>query len=258
MRKDLRSHGWIRAQAPPFYRLQVQEAGRACFTAPSLIAAFRIKGELESVKAEEQIRTERPRLERTRRASTPTREGAGPPALGKQSCVFHQTAAVLRVWVTGRPARPSAKLAAARKSSVEKAVHRRARRNPSRSEATTHATWPCMVLRAVPHALLVLLLPRAFAAPYLTPQGAHHHHPNHGDPELHAKPNGIQCVHRPPPLTTGCTPIQIRDAQSPVEHPNHEGQFWKKRWYLGLSVNGCSTAFESLRTLANALDHPGT
>jgi hypothetical protein len=62
----------------------------------------------------------------------------------------------------------------------------------------------------VPHGLLVLLLPHAFAAPYLTPQGAHHHHPNHGNPELHAKPNGIQCVHRPPPLTTGCTPIRSR------------------------------------------------
>lgn len=50
----------------------------------------------------------------------------------------------------------------------------------------------------------------------------------------------------------------VPDTQSPVEHPNHEGPFWKKRWYLGLSVNGCSTAFESLRILANALDHPGT
>ena len=81
------------------------------FHSTFLNGRFPVKGELESVTAEEQMRTERPRLERTRRASTPTREGAGPPALGKQSGVFHQTAAVLRVWVTGRPARPSAKLA---------------------------------------------------------------------------------------------------------------------------------------------------
>src|SRR6266705_2121742 len=61
-----------------------------------------------------------------------------------------------------------------------------------------------------PHGLLVLLLPRTFTPPYLTPQGAHHHHPDHGNPELHAKPNGIQCVHSPPPLTTGCTPLRSR------------------------------------------------
>jgi hypothetical protein len=45
----------------------------------------------------------------------------------------------------------------------------------------------------------------------------------------------------------------VPDAQSPVEHLNHEGPFWKKRWYLAVSVNGCSAAFESLRTLAPSL-----
>jgi hypothetical protein len=45
----------------------------------------------------------------------------------------------------------------------------------------------------------------------------------------------------------------VPDAQSPVEHLNHEGPFWKKRWYLAVSVNGCSAAFESVRTLAPSL-----
>lgn len=80
-------------------------------------------------------------------------------------------------------------------------------RRPSRPPAAM-----CRSVGTAPHGLFVLLLPSAFAAPYLTPQGAHHHHPNHGNPELHAKPNGIQCVHRPP-LATGCTPL-------PSEMPN--------------------------------------
>ncbi len=34
----------------------------------------------------------------------------------------------------------------------------------------------------------------------------------------------------------------VPDARSPVAHLNHEGRFRKKRWYLTLSVNGCSAA----------------
>lgn len=95
------------------------------------------------------------------------------------------------------------------------------------------------------HGLLVLLLPGAFTAPSPTPEREHHHHPNHGHPKLHAKPNGIQWVHRPP-LTTGRTPLRS-DAQSPVEHLHHECRCRKKRWYLDVSVNGRFAAVERLR-----------
>lgn len=100
---------------------------------------------------------------------------------------------------------------------------------------------PCFSITR--HDLLILLLPRTFTAPSPTPQGEHHHHANHCNPELHAKPNRIQWVHRPP-LATGCTPL-CWDAHSPVEHFHHECQFGKKRWYLTVSVNGLLTSLET-------------
>jgi len=171
---------------------------------------FPVKGELESVTAAEQMRTEQAttgvhskgEYTDSRRHWT-ARIGQGilcfaSDRCGPSSMVHRHTR------TSERQACGSAQIERHESCSSESQTQSFAVRG------TTHATWPCMVLRAAPHGLLVLLLPRAFAAPYLTPQGAHHHHPNHGDPELHAKPNGIQCVHRPPPLTTGCTPIRSR------------------------------------------------
>lgn len=40
--------------------------------------------------------------------------------------------------------------------------------------------------------LSVLVFACTFRAPDATPGEAHHHHPDYGDTELHAEPNGIQ------------------------------------------------------------------
>ena len=60
--------------------------------------------------------------------------------------------------------------------------------------------------------LSFLMLPRAFAPPFPAPIEAHHQHSDHGNTELHAEPNGIQGVHRPPTFltvkATGCIPLR--------------------------------------------------
>jgi hypothetical protein len=92
--------------------------------------------------------------------------------------------------------------------------------------------------------LPVFVLACALAAPYSTPKEAHHHHPNHCDTELHAKPNGIQWVQGPPPFPGENNVVRTapRAMHNSVAQLNSECLRWKKRWYLALLVNGSSAA----------------
>lgn len=143
----------------------------------------------------------------------------------------------------------SVKFARARKSSVKKAVHRRAKTQSS----AVRGNYSCnMALHGPSGPCRMACL--SFCSPARLLRHTSRHRERTITIPIMATPSfmpnqmksNVSTVHH---LSQRAARHFVPDAQSPVEHLHHEGQFWKKRWYLAQSVNGCSTAFPFLLQL---------